>query len=182
MKMTPDGTVSEFFNTGGIPAGLAFHPDGSLWIADEGKDNHGLIRVAPDGKGEIVVNTYQGASLNGANDLVFDRAGNLYFSDPWGSGADKPIGGFYRLRSDGSLEQLDSGLMFPNGVAIDPSDSALFLAETYRNKIWRYPFNADGSVGPKQAWADTPTPPGPDGMAFNEAGELFVAHFGSSAV
>src|SRR5688572_2690903 len=69
-RMDPDGTVTEFHNTGGIPAGLALHPDGSLWVADEGDDIHGLMRIDPDGNAEIVVNEYQGAQLNGANDLV----------------------------------------------------------------------------------------------------------------
>ena len=49
-RLDPDGNVTEFFNTGGIPAGLAFHPDGSLWVADEGDDIHGLMRITPDGQ------------------------------------------------------------------------------------------------------------------------------------
>src|SRR5829696_3188492 len=96
---TPDGTVSEFFNTGGIPAGLAFHRDGSLYVADEGEDIHGVLRVA-DGRATIVVNEFEGQPLNGANDLVFDGNGVFYFSDIWRSSAENPIGGFYRLFPD----------------------------------------------------------------------------------
>jgi sugar lactone lactonase YvrE len=55
VRLTPDGAASEFFNTGGIPAGLAFHGDGSLYIADEGDDIHGVLRVA-DGEAEILDN------------------------------------------------------------------------------------------------------------------------------
>ena len=88
------GNVTEFFNTGGIPAGLAFHPDGSLWVADEGDDIHGLMRITRDGQAQIVVNEYEGKPLNGANDLVIDRNGVIYFSDPWRSSAENPIGGF----------------------------------------------------------------------------------------
>src|SRR5215208_2922959 len=107
MRLTPDGVASEYFNTGGIPAGLAFHPDGSLYVADEGDQIHGILRISADGTGsEIVVNEYEGRPLNGANDLVFDRNGVLYFSDPWGSNAENPIGGFYRLFPGGRLEQL----------------------------------------------------------------------------
>ncbi|HYP61516.1 MAG TPA: hypothetical protein VEQ36_13890, partial [Thermomicrobiales bacterium] len=29
-RLDTNGNVTEFFNTGGIPAGLAFHPDGCL--------------------------------------------------------------------------------------------------------------------------------------------------------
>jgi gluconolactonase len=181
VRLTPDGVVSEFFNTGGIPAGLAFHRDGSLYVADEGDDIHGVLRIA-DGWATIVVNTYEGQPLNGANDLVFDRDGTLYFSDPWRSSAENPIGGFYRHFPDGTLEQIDHGLAFPNGVALNADATAVFLAETYRNRILRYPIGPDGAIGGREDFATLPGPEGPDGMAFDEAGNLYVAHFGGGKV
>lgn len=182
VKLTPDGITTEFFNTGGIPAGLAFHPDGSLYVADEGDQIHGIMRITPDGESSILANEFEGKPLNGANDLVFDKNGVLYFSDPWTSSADNPIGGFYRLFPDGLLEQIDTGLAFPNGVALTSDESAVVLAETQRDRLLRYEINADGSVGQPSHWADTTTPPGPDGMAFNADGELFVAHFNGGGV
>jgi gluconolactonase len=182
VKLTPDGQASEFFNTGGIPAGLAFHPDGSLYVADEGENIHGVMRITPDGNASILVDEYLGKPLNGANDLVFDQNGVLYFSDPWGSSAEQPTGSFYRLFPDGTLEQIDTGLAFPNGVALTADGTAVILAETYRNRLLRYPIRSDGSVSPREHWADTPNPPGPDGMAFDANGDLYVAHFSLGTV
>lgn len=182
VRMTPDGVAAEFYNTGGIPAGLAFHPDGSLYIADEGEHIHGVMRLTMDGAAEIVVNEFEGTPLNGANDLVFDRNGVLYFSDPWGSSDENPIGGFYRFFPDGRLEQIDTGLAFPNGVTLNADESAVYLAETNRNRILRYPINADGSLAPREDWADVSLPAGADGMAFDAEGNLYVAHFNGSCV
>jgi gluconolactonase len=183
MRRTPAGEVSEIFNTGGIPAGLAFGEDGWLYIADEGDDIHGIMRITPDGsKHEIVVNHFRNQPLNGANDLVFDANGVLYFSDPWRSSLDNPIGGFYRLMPDGELDVVDSGLCFPNGVAVSGDNSYVYLAETQRNRILRYLINGDGTHGPREHWADTTLPSGPDGMCFAASGELLVAHYSGSGV
>jgi len=182
MRATPDGEVTEYFNTGGIPAGLAFHPDGSLYVADEGDDIHGLMRITPDGQATILVNEFEGTPLNGANDLVFDANGVVYFSDPWKTSLENPVGGFYRYFPDGRLEQLDSGLAFPNGVALTKDGSAVILAETMRNRLLRYEIEADGTVGERTVWASTYEPSGADGMAFDAEGNLYVAHFSGSAV
>jgi gluconolactonase len=181
-RLGADGVVREVVNTGGIPAGLAFHRDGTLYCADEGERIHGVIRIGPDGAVHSFVNEYEGRPLNGANDLVFDRNGVLYFSDPWGSSAEKPIGGFYRAFPDGRLEQLDAGLAFPNGVALDAAESAVYLAETYRNHVLRYPIAADGAIGRPTVFARLADSPGPDGMAFDADGNLYVAHFGGGRV
>jgi gluconolactonase len=181
-RMDPDGNVVEIYNTGGIPAGLAFDRAGMLWVADEGDQIHGLLRITPEGKAEVVVNEYEGTPLNGANDLVIDRNGVIYFSDPWRSSAENPIGGFYRYIPDGRLEQIDTGLAFPNGVALNADETDVYLAETYRTRILRYEIRPDGSLGPREVWGDTGKPAGPDGMAFDAEGNLYCAHHGGGRV
>jgi gluconolactonase len=183
MCLTPDGELGELHRTNGLPAGLAFHPDGSLYIADEGDDLHGLLRLTADGRQEILVNEYEGKPLNGANDLVFDRNGVIYFSDPWRSSLENPVGAFYRYFPDGRLEQLDAGLAFPNGVALNARESYVYLAETQRFRILRYPIRDDGSVGAREEWAHLERKgEGPDGMAFDADGYLYVAHYGGGCV
>ena len=183
LKITQDGHIEEWFNTGGIPAGLAFHPDGSLYVADEGDQIHGIMRITPDRVADILVNEYQGKPLNGANDLVFDQDGVLYFTDPWGSWTSNSIGSFYRLFPDGVLEQLDTELAFPNGVAIAIDGSAVFIGETGHNRVLKYELRDDGTVGPRQSWADLePANGGPDGMEFDVNGDLYVAHYGTGHI
>jgi len=182
MRLPPHGEAGEFANTGGIPAGLAFHPDGTLYVADEGDQWHGILRVTPEGSITAWIQEYQGQPLNGANDLVFDATGVLYFSDPWRSSLESPIGGFYRAFPDGTLEQLDTGLAFPNGVAVAPDGSAVYLAETWTNRILRYAVGSDGRVGPRTELARLTGRPGPDGMAFDSAGNLYVAHYNEGRV
>jgi gluconolactonase len=180
VRLPPGGPAEEWFNTGGIPAGLAFHRDRSLYVADEGDAIHGVMRINARRQSRLVVNQHLGQPLNGANDLVFDPEGVLYFSDPWGSSLDNPVGGFFRLFPDGRLEQLDSGLAFPNGVAVDATH--VYLAETGHNRLLRYARSPDGPVGPREQWCQLEGGSGPDGMAFDADGNLYVAHFGAGRV
>lgn len=83
-KITPEGQVKTFVNTGGAPNGARFHPNGDLYVADRQK---GIITVSPDGKIRVVLDHYLGRKFNGPNDLIFDSRGNLYFTDPHGSTA-----------------------------------------------------------------------------------------------
>lgn len=182
LRVGADGVPKEVVNTGGIPAGLAFHRDGTLYCADEGAQIHGVIKIDRAGTIAPFVNRYRDRPLNGANDLVFDRRGVLYFSDPWGSSAKEPTGGFYRAFADGQLEQLGTGLAFPNGVALNADESAVFLAETPRNHILRFPIAPDGTVGAPTVFARLRGSPGPDGMAFDAEGRLYVAHHGEGCV
>jgi len=129
-----------------------------------------------------LVDSFEGQPLNGANDLVFDRNGILYFSDPWGSSIEKRIGAFYRAYPDRRVERLDTGLAFPNGVALNAAESAVFLAETWTNLIYRYDIAPNGTVGPPRVFAQLADGPGPDGMAFDDQGNLWVAHHGEGRV
>ncbi|HET7055461.1 MAG TPA: SMP-30/gluconolactonase/LRE family protein, partial [Thermomicrobiales bacterium] len=70
----------------------------------------------------------------------------------------------------------------PNGVAFNADETAVYLAETYHTRILRYEIRSDGSLGPRDVWGQTGDPAGPDGMAFDAAGNLYCAHHGGSRV
>ena len=182
MRIDADGVAREFANTSGIPAGLAFDREGILYVADEGEHNHGVLKVSPQGEITRWIQYYRGQKLNGANDLVFAPDGVLYFSDPWGTSLDNPVGGFYRVFPDGRLEQIDEGLAFPNGVAVSADGRYVYLAETPKNHILRYEILPDGRIGERAIFARLSGTPGPDGMAFDAEGRLYVAHYGEGRV
>lgn len=179
VRVGADGIAAEWANTGGIPAALAFDPDGALFVTDSGPNRHGVLTVTADGTVATVVDGYRGARFNGCNDLVFAADGTLYFSDPWQTSLENRVGGFYRRFADGRLERIDHGLAFPNGVALAPDASAVFLAETATNRVHRYALLPDGTVGPRTLFAQLEGGVGPDGMAFDVEGTLYVAHYGA---
>ena len=67
-------------------------------------------------------------------------------------------------------------------MAIDPAGTAVYLAETGPNRVLRYALGGDGSVGQRTVFAELEGGPGPDGMAFDVQGNLYVAHHGEGRV
>jgi gluconolactonase len=168
----------------GIPAGLAFGPDGALYVADEG--HRAMLRVDADLNVSTFISDHQGQPINGPNDLSFDASGNLYFTDPWTSSATNPIGAVYGYAwASEKLYRIDEGLAFPNGIVA--RDGYLYVAETFTNTIWRYRIVGPGQATDRQVFCRLPTldgaaVQGPDGMAFDASGRLYVAHLGSGQV
>ena len=76
--------------------------------------------------------------------------------------------------------------MVPNGLVQDPGARFLYVAETVPNRILRFPLIEPGKLGPMTVFATLPGREGheaaPDGMAVDEAGNLYVAHLGTGQV
>jgi len=180
-----EGEVALFSKTGGMPTGAAFHRDGRLFVCDSGRQ--AILAISTEGTVSVVVSEYEGTPLLGPNDLVFDSRGNLYFTDPKSSTSDNRIGSIYLLRTTGELEQLDTGYAFPNGIALDPKEGQLYLSETHTKRIHRFNIEPTGSLSKRELFATLPQEQchpvsGPDGMALDVDGNLYVAHWGSGCV
>jgi gluconolactonase len=181
-----------------IPAELAFGPGDCIFIPDEGRRS--IVRVTPSLQVSDYVTEFEGHRLNGPNGLCFDDLGNLYFTDPWTSSPLNPIAGVYgRSFATGELFRIDSGMQFTNGIAV--WRNGLFVAETFTRKVWRYELDGLGGATGREEFCELPDVPnlvplepavqravgvesicGPDGIAFDETGRLYVAHYGSFGV
>lgn len=157
----------------GWPNGSAFHQDGSLWIADY---RRGLLRLEPGASQPRGVLEHRNSeSFRGVNDLTFDGRGRCWFTDQGQSGLHEPCGRVYRLGTDGRLDLMLRNAPSPNGLALNPDESALYLAVTRANAIWRMPLVGEGvsKVGHFQGFFGTS---GPDGLAVDVDGRLVVGH------
>lgn len=161
--------------TGGWPNGLARHTDGSLWIADY---RLGILRCEPDsGRIDTVLGHRNSESFKGVNDLVFDKAGRLYFTDQGQTGLHDPSGRVYRYDcANGRLDLLVANAPSPNGIALDEQAGVLYVAVTRANQVWRAPLLGDGSLSKMGAFQTFFGTSGPDGLALAPRGGLLVAH------
>ena len=175
LRVDAGGAWDVVAGTQGWPNGLALHADGSLWVADY---RRGILRCDPtDGRVEAVLEHRNSESFKGVNDLVFDKAGRLYFTDQGQTGLHDPTGRVYRYDSrDHRLDQLVGNVPSPNGIALDEQEKTLFVAVTRGNQVWRAPFMNDGTISKMGAFRTFFGTSGPDGLAVAPGARLLVAH------
>jgi gluconolactonase len=182
-SVSNSGTCTERGNTAGQPNGAKFGPDGKLWIADK---QRGLLRMEPStGAITVIANSYRSEMLRGLNDLVFDAAGGVYVTEPYGSNALEPDGRlFYLPPGTGQRLQLVAEHMtFPNGVVVTRDGLNVLVGEYARKRITSLPAvgNPNDFDVPYVA-AYTSRGIGPDGMMLTSEGILIAANFNAGEV
>jgi gluconolactonase len=190
-RISADGTEKRVLAKTGRPNGLALDAAGALWVA-ESVNPPSLLRLAPDGAAESILTGCGGEPFLFPNDLCFGPDGFLYMTDSgipfplWrtlGSEERKratPDGRLYRIDpTRRTVEKLDAGLPFANGIAFGP-DGSLYVSATVSGRVYRYRAER-GRLGPREPFGDVVDPAGgdafrgPDGMAFGQDGHLYVA-------
>jgi len=181
-RRTPDGTVSVWVHTGGQANGLKVDARGNIVAADYGGKR--ITRFHPVTRQmEVLTSSCDGQAYRGPNDVCFDRAGNIYFTDPEGSGKSNPIGAVYRIAvsRDNAVERVTriaEGLAYPNGLAVSPDQQRLYVAESDTNRLLCWDLKPDGSLANQRTIIEFPTST-LDGIMFDECGRLWIARWTS---
>ncbi len=167
--------------------GLTLDRQGRLVLCQHG--DRRVARLAADGKSfETIVDHFEGKRFSSPNDLCFDRAGNLFFTDPpYGLPSDTKqeveFNGIYRLGTDGKLTVISRDMDRPNGIALSPDERTLYVGSTHGPKpiIMAYSLNADGSVAAGRVFFDatdliarTKRSGGFDGLKVDQRGNLWT--------
>jgi gluconolactonase len=185
MRYYPEDGRYESFNADSHGAnGLIFDSEWRL-IACEGEPPQVTRTNLETGEVEILADSFEGKRLNQPNDVTFDSQGRLYFSDrptPNPALDQTGVNAVYRIDTDGSLHQIltEPEIDKPNGIAISPNDSTLYLIEAHpdANKarmIRAYDLNADGTVTNRRVFHDFYPGRSGDGMTIDASGNLWVA-------
>jgi gluconolactonase len=171
----------------GAPNGHKVLADGTHLVCDA--SHHAVLHLDANGKLlDKASAECNGKPLRGPNDLTLDPRGGFYFTDPGGSGKDKPIGTVHYVDPQGKTHRVAEGLAFPNGIVLRPDGKTLLVAESQRNRVLAYEVLAPGKVGPMKVFADLPEKGEgqidnqPDGMCLDADGNLYVAHYGMRQV
>jgi gluconolactonase len=181
-----DDTTSTYLENPNGPNGLAFNGNKEL-VAALTKNNPGIGVIYPADKVRTLVTSYQGKPLNRPNDLVVDKKGGVYFTDPGANpqpGETPVTPAFYYLNPNGKLLLLGNDVARPNGIQLSRDEKTLYVANTRGEHVLAYDIAADGSVSNKRSFAKLEGfkqndagvwASGADGLAIDSNGNLYVA-------
>ena len=171
--------IATRFEVDGAPNGIAIDSNNLVWFCDSKQNSIRTFDLTTKTTNTIV-DQIEGKPLKMPNDLTFNKQGDLLFTCP-GDNLDDNTGYICHLKTDKTLSIIYKGMFYPNGLALNKEQTALFVAETGKHKIWK--FDWDGTkLANKILFAETGGPIGPDGIAFDEDGDLYVAVYGSGMV
>lgn len=180
-KISADGSqVDIVANTGGFILGIAFSPQcGWLAICDSAHKCVWKLDLA-DYKLSVFAKGANDHVINIPNYPVFDKKGNLYVSE---SGAfRKIIGKILKFDADGNGTTWHNGpFNFANGLAMGEDEKYLYVACSWLPGVERIKINADGSAGEREVYCTLPRTV-PDGLAFDDLGNLYVSCYIPNAI
>lgn len=147
-----------------------------------------------DQSGQVVRRTNmdeQGRLFRVPNDLTPNREGNgFYFTDP-GAFMSGESGRVYYVSDQGEVCTVSDGeIDFPNGIILRPDDQILLISESRQNRVLEFRVQTPCPIERLRVFATLPSQPNPwtngeaepDGLALDESGNLYVAHFGAGLV
>ncbi len=175
-----DGGTGFFGKLGGVPNGICLDDQGRCIVANIG--NGQVQALHPRGHHEVLLIEAGGMKTTTPNFPFVDSKGRLWVSNSTArQNVDEAL---QRPGPDGSVILFEKGkarivadrIYFANGIALDPEESHLYVAETMLRRVLRFKIQADGCLSHREIYGPNVLAPlgFPDGIAFDEAGNLWV--------
>jgi gluconolactonase len=181
-KLDSDGKTSAFRDPSNHANGLMFDGQGRMLACEmDGQ----LVAIDMSSKmATILAGQYDGKRFNAPNDLVVDRAGGVYFTDPrYRAPMPLPQGkeAVYYRAADGKVTRLIDDIPAPNGVILSIDEKTLYVIPSVQKQMMAYPVEAPGRIGAgkvfcnlKQGEETTDAGNGGDGLTIDTKGNLYI--------
>jgi gluconolactonase len=143
-----DGKLSVLVEKSNVANGLMVNAKGEIFACEM---SGAIVARSADGKERrVVTDKYDGKRYNAPNDLVLDKAGGVYFTDPaFRAPTPLPQGKtcVYYADAAGKVTRLIDDLPNPNGVLLSPDEKTLYVIPTGQKQMMAYPIESPGKIG-----------------------------------
>lgn len=155
-----------------------FYDGSQFWVCRHGARD--IAKLSKEGMITSFINSYNGNRLNSPNDITVSKQGAIYFTDPdYGvQAADRELdfeGLYYVVKGSSTATLVDNTMIKPNGVALSPDNSKLYVCESSTNNIYIFDIDSGGMPTNKRTLCKIAGSGEVDGIACHKSGYLFVA-------
>ncbi len=179
-KIDASGALSTILDPSHNTNGLMLNAAGNI-VACEMAGR--LIEVNPKSKEvKSLADGYDGKRFNAPNDLVIDRDGGVYFTDPrFRAPMPLPQGveAFYYWAPDGKVTRLGTIDKAPNGIILSPDEKTLYVIPSQQAEMLAYPVEGPGKIGQQRIFctlkqASGKSNGGGDGLTIDSKGNVYI--------
>ena len=178
--LSTSGTIEVFLKPSGRANGLMYAGQGKLLSCQmEGQ----LVSIDLKSKEiQVLADKYQDKRFNACNDLVIDKQGGIYFTDPrfsapnpWPQGTEA----FYYRAPDGKVTRLGDDMAAPNGIILSPDERTLYVIPSMQRQMFAYPVQEPGKLGERKLFCELKQPAnsdnsGGDGLTVDASGNVYI--------
>ena len=157
--------------------GLTLDKDGNLIGVSSN-----IVMINKDGQGfKTIASEYNNKPFNNPNDLIADKKGGIYFTDPdfFLTTPPQDKTAVYYIDPTGNVKRVIDDLAKPNGLVLSPDGTRLYVVDTKVKYLYSWTVASDGSVSGKSTLAELDTVNGgnnyADGMAVDIHGNIYLA-------
>lgn len=173
-KVDLAGKLSVFVEGSNHANGLMFNGKGEL-VACE-MDGQLVAYDIATKKKRTVIDKHDGKRFNAPNDLVVDKQGGIYFTDPVFR-APKPLpqgklAVYYT--AEGKVTRLIDDLPNPNGVILSVDEKTLYVIPSGQAAMMSYPVESPGKIGKGKVFCTLKGIGGGDGLTIDTKGNLYI--------
>lgn len=179
-RLRPDGKIERFLEPSAHANGLMYGGEGLLLACQmDGQ----LVSIDLKSKQtSVLAGEYQHKRFNACNDLVIDKEGGIYFTDPRYSAPEpwpQVREAVYYRSADGKVVRLADDLKAPNGIGLAPDEKTLYVIPSMSNQMMAYEVTQPGVLGSGRVLCrlqqvGDATNGGGDGMALDVQGNLYI--------
>lgn len=180
-KLDTDGKLSVYITPTHKGNGLFVRANGDIVCCEM---DSGRLSTLRNGKAEPLVEQYDGKRFNAPNDLVIDRDGGVYFTDPTFNAPkpapqDKTAVYYLPLGASAAVRVIDE-LTQPNGVLLSPDEKTLYVFPSGTPDMRAYSIEAPGKLGPGRVLCSLKQVEGKnngggDGCEVDAKGNVYIA-------
>ena len=183
-RLAPTGEIAIWRENTQGTNGLFVMPDGRL-LGSQGRGKK-IVEFMADQSVRPLAAAFEGKPLYGPNDLIPDKKGGIYFTDPpprlGPDLAPKEPGNLYYMRPNGDVIFLDGAIQRPNGITLSLDERTLYVADTEGEFLWAFDVQPDGTVKNRRRFAKMLEPEKGqfglksrgDGIAIDAEGRVYV--------